>query len=96
MREWEGRECYKWTTAEVVANLMRFLHLAPKNGSDAQSAGRSKAKKSVDESDNKSNDEVIKPPLYGPSPLKTLEQTLPPGHRLKLLPASRVAHLDTV
>ena len=60
MREWEGRECYKRTTAEVVANLMRFLHLTPKNGSDAQSAGRSKAKKSVDESDNKSNDEVIR------------------------------------
>jgi len=38
---------------------MRFLDLTPKNGNDALSAGRSKAEKSGDLSDNRSNDEVI-------------------------------------
>jgi len=42
-----------------MATSMRIFDLAPKNGNDAQSAGRSKAEKSGDLSERRSNDGVI-------------------------------------
>ena len=54
-RKWEDREGEKRTTVEVVANQMRILDRAPKNGSGAK-ADPSKPAGSVDESENPFNE----------------------------------------
>ena len=51
-RKWSDREGEKRTTVEVVANLMRILDRAPKNGNGAKSDGSSKTAETVDEGDN--------------------------------------------
>ena len=55
-RKWADREGEKRTTVEVVANQMRILDRAPKNGSGAKAAESPKAEEPVDESDNPFNE----------------------------------------
>ena len=55
-RKWTDREGEKRTTVEVVANQMRILDRAPKNGSGAKAAESPKAEEPVDESDNPFNE----------------------------------------
>ena len=55
-RKWEDREGEKRTTIEVMANQMRILDRAPKNGDGAKAAESSKAAQPVDESDNPFNE----------------------------------------
>ncbi len=55
-RKWSDREGDKRTTVEVVANQMRILDRAPKNGNSAKADESSKPAKPVDESDNPFNE----------------------------------------
>jgi single-strand DNA-binding protein len=51
-RKWEDREGQKRTTIEVVANQMRILDRAPKNGNGAKGAESPKPAEPVDDGDN--------------------------------------------
>ena len=55
-RKWEDREGEKHTRIEVVANQMRILDRAPKNGNGAKAAESSKPTEPVDEGDNPFNE----------------------------------------
>jgi len=54
-RKWSSREGDKRTTVEVVANQMRILDRAPKNGSGATAAESAGSAGPVDENDNPFN-----------------------------------------
>jgi len=56
-RKWSDREGEKRTTVEVMANQMRILDRAPKNGNGARVGVLSKSAQPVDESDNPFNDQ---------------------------------------
>lgn len=65
-RKWSNREGDKRTTVEVVANLMRILDRAPKNGNGPKSDETSQAAQPVDENDNPFDEaraESVKPDL---------------------------------
>ncbi len=55
-RKWEDRGGEKRTTIEVVANQMRILDRAPKNGNGAKGAESSKPAEPVDEAENPFNE----------------------------------------
>lgn len=55
-RKWSDREGEKRTTVEVVANQMRILDRAPKNGNGGKAAESPKAGEPADVSDNPFND----------------------------------------
>jgi single-strand DNA-binding protein len=55
-RKWSSREGDKRTTVEVVANQIRILDRAPRNGNGAKTAESSKVEEAVDESDNPFNE----------------------------------------
>jgi len=56
-RKWEDRGGEERTTIEVVANQMRILDRASKNGSGAKPAGSPNAGEPAEESDNPFNEE---------------------------------------
>ena len=55
-RKWEDREGEKRTTIEVMANQMRILDRAPKNGNGMKPDESPKASGLVDEGDNPFNE----------------------------------------
>jgi single-strand DNA-binding protein len=55
-RKWSDREGDKRTTVEVVANQMRILDRAPKNGNGAKVVESMKAAEPADEGDNPFNE----------------------------------------
>ena len=55
-RKWSDREGEKRTTVEVVANTLRILDRAPKNGNGTKPDEPSRASGQVDENDNPFNE----------------------------------------
>ena len=55
-RKWSNREGDKRTTVEVVANQMRILDRAPKNGNGAKADESPKGAEPADEGDNPFNE----------------------------------------
>ncbi len=55
-RKWSDREGEERTTVEVVANMMRILDRAPKNGNEAKSEQTTRVPGHADENDNPFNE----------------------------------------